>query len=135
MSGGYEFYGTRETKLVETKEKIKTVIIKLKGETYSIKIHPLTKTKAVTNNNYEDEISIPIEITNDNIHRNYNVEATEEHNENDTADCLMDIFKKQVIKYIKEFNKEKRTIKVMNDFNSKLDNFTLTEEEVALEEL
>jgi len=134
MSGGYEFYGTRETKLTETKEKIKTVIIKLKGETYSIKIFPIAK-NTLRNIKGQDEISIPIEITNNNIHRNYNVEAVEEHNGNDTADCLMDIFKKQVIKYIKEFNKEKQNIKIMNDFNSKLDNFTLTEEEVALEEL
>jgi len=138
MAVGYEFSGVDSAKKSNSSKqetKIRTIIIKLKGETYSIKIQPITKTKNVNHNKYSETITIPIEVTNDNIHKEYLIEATEENNDNDTADCLMGIFKKQLISAIKDFVKEKRKIKVFEEFNSRLDKFSLTEDDVAVEEL
>jgi hypothetical protein len=128
MSFGYEFADkNKPVRTINDLDRVRTIVIKIKKEVYSIKISPVQASNI--------EIVVPIEITNSNIHKQYVISATPEHNQNDTAECLMEIFKKQVIESLKNFIEEKRKKIVIDKFNSMLDDFSLDENDVAVEEL
>ena len=137
MPGGYEFGGkhignSNVTDVTYTESKVRTLVFKIKDETYSVKVQPMER---IERSGKSDALEIPITITNNNMKHDYVVYAKYENNVNDSTEKLYEIFKEEIMNAVKEFIREKKRRQVIDGFYKKLDAFTLTDDDFAVEEL
>jgi hypothetical protein len=123
----YNFYGTTEKLSPIPKEK--TIILKIKGEVYSIKLAPLIE---INKNLFQ----VPVLIINDNVSfpTTVDLEGNFEFNGKD-AEEMSELFKRKLIEQIKVFIIEKKRKKIVEDFKERLNKFTLEESDIVVEEL